>query len=887
MKIKTSLAMTNLVSIRDSLKEFFKVFNLKKKNLQAWIYWITPSYLIGLIIGFNYKFSLSLLLIILTIFLLILISYSIHRTKFIKYLVVALFFLIGILVVTLAINRMSNSILLKFSGENSDVTLKGTVCSRPMFFKNSVSFFLDAKYLEFEGNNWKVNERTQITIFFDKYKNNLNENSKILEKSNLKNDLENTIFLGQGITILGKLNKIEIKDSIKFSWEKYLYNKRIQTKFITNTNKILRTSTPLLARIRKYITGKAKAIFKKYVNHEYAPFLIGTILGDRSEILPETTDHFTKSGLLHILAISGANMVVIASSIMFISKLIRLSFFKKILIIIVIILSYTYLVGYEASIIRASIITILTMLALILGRKRDSVALLLTSGLLITLHDPFSIYDIGFQLSFLSVAGILLISPIIDELFGDKSNFLTNTFSITFSVLLVIAPITLYHFKQFSIISILSNFLALPVSSLIMSLGMFCVWLSLLFEKMIYPFLWVLDKTTSYLFFISKVSSKIPYGQLYFSRFSIHLVFLYYLFLSFTVGFLTKNNINKKSNKKLIICLIIFLTVLVLAYQVFLHLPPKNLSLTFFDVDNGDSCLIRTPEGINILIDGGPEGKDIVKKLHLRGIKKLDLVILSHPHSDHIDGLIEVLNEIPINSVLIGNLDLSESDQSVIEKHNLFLEIVNTKQIPLFIVKSKNIMRISSKLNLIPIWPEPDDIIYLKENINNQSLVLLLEYEYKKILFTGDIEIQAQIEILNSYRNLSTNKLDDLKNSFMNKSSSLKDLSMSKSNSLKDIPINSEVYNSTNNCLLKADILKVPHQGSKDANFFKFLKAVSPKIAVISVGLNNKYNHPSEETINSLKKIKSIILRTDKLGDIDIIVKNNYCKILTERYYNY
>jgi len=339
------------------------------------------------------------------------------------------------------------------------------------------------------------------------------------------------------------------------------------------------------------------------------------------------------------------------------------------------------------------------------------------------------------------------------------------------------------------------------------------------------------------------------------------LVFLYYLFLLFTVSFLKKNNINQKFNKKFIIYLIIFLTVLVFAYQVFLYLPPKNLSLTFFDVGNGDACLIRTPEVINILIDGGPEGKDIVKKLYLKGVKKLDLVILSHPHSDHIGGLIEVLNEIPINSVLIGNLDLSESDQSTIEKHNLFLEIINTKQIPLFIVKSKNILRISSKLNLIPIWPEPDNIIYLKENINNQSLVLLLEYENKKILFTGDIEIQAQREILNS----------------------LKNPSMNKSNSLKDISINNDVYNDINNYLIKADILKVPHQGSKDANFYQFLRAVSPKIAIISVGLNNKYNHPSEETINSLKNINSNILCTDKLGDIDIIVENKNWKILTEK----
>ncbi|GAI00180.1 unnamed protein product, partial [marine sediment metagenome] len=135
------------------------------------------------------------------------------------------------------------------------------------------------------------------------------------------------------------------------------------------------------------------------IDSKHSTFLIGAVLGDRSEISPETIEHFTKSGLLHLLAISGQNMVLIASIIIFFYRIFKLSFFKRIFITIIMIVSYTYLVGYEASVLRASITTLLTMLALILGRKKDPFALLSTSALFLTFWDPFSIYDVGFQLS--------------------------------------------------------------------------------------------------------------------------------------------------------------------------------------------------------------------------------------------------------------------------------------------------------------------------------------------------------------------------------------------------------------------------------------------------------------------------------------------------------
>ena len=809
---------------------------MDKKKLQVWIYYITPSYISGIIIGENIKISLSSIIIFLSILSIIIIFCSFYDGRFIKYLIIALFLIIGIFIINLTQTEMSQSILLELSEEKSYIKVEGNICSRPHFFKNSVSFFLQVKYIDFNGKRYKLNDRTQITLFH----NNKNLNNDLLDnykKLNSKDDLKDSIFLGNSIAISGRLNKIEREISKGFSWEKYLYHNKIQTKLVADVSKIEDISIHILSRIRKYVVYKAEKLFKERIDSKHSTFLIGAVLGDRSEISPETIEHFTKSGLLHLLAISGQNMVLIASIIIFFYRIFKLSFFKRIFITIIMIVSYTYLVGYEASVLRASITTLLTMLALILGRKKDPFALLSTSALFLTFWDPFSIYDVGFQLSFLSVAGIFLISPIIMKLFNNKKNLLTNTFSITFSVQLAIAPITLYHFKQFSIVSILSNFLALPVSSLILSLGMICVWLSLIFEKMIHPLLWVLDKATGYLFLISEFCSKIPYGQLYYSKFSIYLVVVYFFFMIISLYFLIKTNVEQKVKTKFVLSLIALLILLVFTYQFLLSLPPKNLSITFFNIGNGDACLVRTPEGHDILIDGGPEGKNIVKKLHLKGVKKLNLVILSHPHSDHIGGLIEVLNEIPVNLVLVGSLDLSECDHSLIDKYNSFLEIIRNKNINIKCMKSKDILNISSKLSLFSIWPDPDKISFLKSNLNNQSLVFLLRYANKRILFTGDVEIEAQKEILNDFKKLSIN----------------------------------------------ADILKVPHQGSKDANFYPFLKAVLPKISIISVGLHNKHNHPSDEIIKSLKKINCPIFRTDKMGDINLIAINNNWKISTER----
>jgi competence protein ComEC len=808
-----------------------------RKKLQVWIYYITPSCILGIIVGENIKISLSLIITFISILSIIIIFYSFYDGRFTQYLIIALFLIIGIFVISLTQSEMSQSILLKLSEEKSFVRVEGNICSRPNFFKNSVSFSLQVKYIDFNGKRYKVNDRTQITLFNNLNKNLNNDLLDKYKKLNSIDDLKDSISLGNRIVISGRLNKIEIEISKGFSWEKYLYHNKIQTNLVTDASKIEDISIPFLSRIRKYVVYKAKKLFKERMNPKYSAFLIGAVLGDRSEILPETIEHFTKSGLLHLLAISGQNMVLISSTIIFFYRIFTLSFFKRIFITIIMIISYTYLVGYEASVLRASITTLLTMFTLILGRKKDSFALLSTSALFLTLWDPFSIYDVGFQLSFLSVAGIFLISPIIMKLFNNKKNLLTNTFSITFSVQLAIAPITLYHFKQFSIVSILSNFLALPVSSLILSLGMICVWLSLIFEKMIYPLLWILDKATAYLFIVSKFCAKIPYGQFYCSKFSIYLVIIYFSFIIISLYFFKRTNVEQKVKNKFLISLIVLLIVVVFTYQFLLSLPPKNLSITFFDVGNGDACLVRTPEGHDILIDGGPEGKNIVKKLHLKGVKKLNLVILSHPHADHIGGLIEVLNEIPVNLVLVGSLDLSDCDHSVIDKYNSFLEIIRSKNINIKCIKPKDILNISSKLSLFTIWPDPDKIFLLKSNLNNQSLVFLLRYANKKILFTGDVEIEAQKEILNDLKNLSIN----------------------------------------------ADILKVPHQGSKDANFYPFFKAVSPNISIIPVGLNNKNNHPSDEIIKSLNSINCPILRTDKMGDINLIAKSNNWKISTER----
>ena len=239
----------------------------------------------------------------------------------------------------------------------------------------------------------------------------------------------------------------------------------------------------------------------------------------------------------------------------------------------------------------------------------------------------------------------------------------------------------------------------------------------------------------------------------------------------------------------------------------------SNLKVHYMNVGQGDSTLIQTPNGKNYLIDGGKKGQGKVVTAYLKkqGVKKLDAVIATHPDADHIGGLITVIKSFKVSAVYAPKV--SHTSQTYKE----FLTAVKGKK--LSIKTAKQGVKIATGTSAVTLTFLAPVKTYNKTDLNNWSAVLLLKHNQKKFLFMGDAETKAENDMISK-------KL-----------------------------------------LSKVDVLKVGHHGAKNTTSTNFLKKVSPKYAVISVGKNG-YGHPTSEVLNRLKARKITVYRTDKSKNI-------------------
>ena len=247
----------------------------------------------------------------------------------------------------------------------------------------------------------------------------------------------------------------------------------------------------------------------------------------------------------------------------------------------------------------------------------------------------------------------------------------------------------------------------------------------------------------------------------------------------------------------------------------------------------GDSCLILTSLNTSILIDGGgSETYDVGENILLpyllsRRITKIDYILCSHFDTDHCGGIKTILEDIKVKNLIISK------QKENYENFNEIMQIAKKKHVNIIIVKANDRIVFDKTAYIDVLYPTKN---LAHSDINNNSIVAKLISNNISILFTGDIEKEAEENIL-------------------------------------------DIYNKKE---LKADILKVAHHGSKTSSSYEFLNAVSPKIALIGVGENNTFNHPSDITIKNLEKLNVKIYRTDKNGEIEIKVKNkNDIKIKT------
>jgi competence protein ComEC len=254
-----------------------------------------------------------------------------------------------------------------------------------------------------------------------------------------------------------------------------------------------------------------------------------------------------------------------------------------------------------------------------------------------------------------------------------------------------------------------------------------------------------------------------------------------------------------------------------------------NLRVNFFDVGQGDAVLVITPAGKTILVDGGP-GDAILSKLGKTlplGQKKIDTVVLTHPHTDHLEGLIPVLRRYAVGEVYYSGA-LHTTDEFL-----EWLSLVKDKNIPMRLVKKSEVVELDSGVKLSFLYPDgdltagfiPPQSPGVEDNLTNTSIVFKLIYGQTSFLLVGDVETPVEEYLL---KKLGAGDL-------------------------------------------RADVLKTGHHGSHSSTSEEFLNAVKPRFAVISAGRGNDYGHPHLRTLRRLERHNVKILRTDTMGDIKLV----------------
>lgn len=658
-----------------------------------------------------------------------------------------------------------------------------------------------------------------------KSKGKINNKKFIL---NIKKKNNKRLDYGDKIKFKGTYVKPDVQRNYGgFDYSLYLKTKKIYGTFEADNSKLIsKDSTGKMSqvvhRIRKYI----KDILEEKLEQEEASLAKGIIIGDKDNLSNEIKEDFENASLTHMIAISGTHFSYVILIMTYINNIIKRKRLGQLLTIIVIVL-FMYITGNTASVVRSGIMAIMIIIASILQKRPDVWNNIAISLLIQIINNPYIIFDIGLQLSYGGVIGILTFYKKISKiLLKNKKNkistYILNTISITISANILIIPIILIHFNTISLSFIISNLIASPILGLVIIITFILVVTSLILRSLINPFWKALNILLKIFIAITSICANLPLSKIYVPTPKFILIIIFYAII-LLMSKLSTNRRHKIVKRYLISSLII---IILLNFIVpILASKRNNLEINFIDVGQGESTLIRV-NNKNILIDGGGSldsdnfdtGEKILFPYLLdRGIYAIDYVIVSHFDADHCQGLDYVMKNMKVKNAIISGLG-QESNE-----YNTFIKLAKKQNTKIIYVKKGDIIKIKDAIIEI-LYPDNEKIV--ENPKNNNAIVCKVEWRKFSILFTGDIEEKAERKILKMYEN----NLEKLKSS----------------------------------------ILKVGHHGSKTSSTKEFIQAVNPKIALIGVGKNNKFGHPNSGVMERLEMIGCKIYRTDKSGEITI-----------------
>ena len=543
--------------------------------------------------------------------------------------------------------------------------------------------------------NIKENERT---YFYIKNKENIiATTNKSIEK----------ISLGDKITVYGNFTKpTNNTNENLFNYRKYLYRKNIF--YQVKITKIIKRKS------NKNIYYSIKKLLIKRLNKN--KYLHTFILGDKTYINSDIVKSYQTNGISHLFAISGMHITLLSSIIDKLLKKIKMQEEKRYIIITIVLLIYLFLVGLSPSILRGVLFYILFKLNNIKYFYINPINLFFLTVSISLLINPYYIYDVGYQYSYLISFSLLKMSKTLQE-----KNYLKSLLKVSLTSFFVSLPITLYNFSQINLLSIIYNLLFVPLVSII-------IFPLSLISIIIQPLIPVLNISTKILELLSLSLSKITLGIIIFKRISI---IFYFIYLILIIGYLY-------TKKRL---LIISVLVLLVIHYLIPYFDSANY-VNILDVGQGD-CILLKDKNKSILIDTGGN-KDyevnianniIIPTLKYQGIKKLKYLILTHGDYDHMGEAIDLVNNFKVEKVIFNCGPYNDLEKELIK-------VLDKKKIKYYsCIKELNIN--NNKLYFLQTKEY--------DNENDNSNVIYTELNGYKFMFMGDASITTEKEIIDKY----------------------------------------------------------------------------------------------------------------------------------------
>lgn len=734
------------------------------------------------------------LIFLLFIILFVLAIYFKKKFELSSFNILLLFSIIGFMLTTVQFNREFSPFLDSIENKK-EVYIEGNIKSIYKISDSKLKVLINSKYVSTLTEDFKKKLNFIVYLKEDK---GLQEGVRIKVKGILEKPKLPTNPNAYNEYLNYKINKTDYKlfansYSIEGIGNKLLY-------YLTNLNKSL---------------GK---IFDKILPKEESSILKAMILGDKVDLDPELKELYRNTGIYHILAISGLHIGILA---MFLTKIFD-NISKKYgkIIVILILIFYCILTGGNLATVRATLMATIMLIGLIINREPDFISSICFSAIIILLINPLELLNIGFLYSYTSVFAIAFLAQRCTQIFNIQGIF--KALTVSFFVSIAIKPITAFYFYNFNTLDIFLNIIILPFMSIIVCIGFLCMIIGLISIPLAEFLIGTVYYILRFFTFTCKIVDNMQFSNILVGKPSIFILICFY-FMLILIGYaIYDKDLMRKRKKYLIIGFSVFI-----AGTFFEITMPKYSTVTMLDIGQGDSIIGETKEGTFIIDGGGSPNFStgdtiILPYLKSKGISQVDFAFITHMDSDHSKGIIEIIDKIKIKNIFIPNVFYNT------ENYFKLVEKAQNQNTDVFLLERGDKLTLgeNTKFNIFhpPNW-------YNNKKENNNSLVFNFEHMGSKILFTGDIEEDGEIDIMES------------------------------------------------NIDIDADILKVAHHGSKSSTTDVFLAKVSPKTALISCKLGNSYNHPNEEVLNRLKEQK--VYRTDKDGAIIIKFYKDNFKIKT------